>query len=96
MEALMCHWEQTYQLVAHWWWQASARATVVMAAGHAFEEVGNSQALGLRAEPIPGIAPGVTSSSVKVAIDEDMTCDDERSHTKEIVSLCAFSSSCLL
>ena len=37
-EALMCHWEQTYQLVAHWRWQASARTTVVMVAGHAFEE----------------------------------------------------------
>ena len=34
----MCHWEQTYQLVAHWRWQASARTTVVMVAGHAFEE----------------------------------------------------------
>ena len=37
-EDLMCHWEQTYQLVAHWRWQASARTTVVMVAGHAFEE----------------------------------------------------------
>lgn len=39
---------------------------------------------------------GVSSSSVKVAIDEDMTCDTERSHTKEIVSVCAFSGPCVL
>ena len=39
--------------------------------------VGNTQALGLQAETIPGIAPGATSSSVKVAIDEDVTCDTE-------------------
>lgn len=34
---------------------------------------------------------GVSSSAVKVAIDEDVNCDAERSHTREIVSVCAFS-----
>jgi len=34
---------------------------------------------------------GVSSSAVKVAIDEDVNCDTERSHTSEIVSVCAFS-----
>lgn len=39
---------------------------------------------------------GATSSSVKVAIDEDVTCDTERSHPEEIVSVCAFSGPCVL
>lgn len=39
---------------------------------------------------------GGSSSSVKVAIDEDTTCDKERRHSREIVSVCAFSGPCVL
>ena len=40
--------------------------------------------------------PGGSSSSVKVAIDEDTTCDKDRRHSREIVSVCAFSGPCVL
>lgn len=37
-----------------------------------------------------------TSSSVDVAIDEDRNCDTERKHTKEEVSVVAFSDRCII
>ena len=39
---------------------------------------------------------GVGSDYVKVSVDEDQSCDSERSHTSEIMSVCAFAGPCVL
>jgi len=39
---------------------------------------------------------GVGSDHVKVCVDEDVSCDTERSHTTETMSVCAFAGPCVL
>lgn len=39
---------------------------------------------------------GVSASTVDVVIDEDVTCNSERKHTQEEVSVVAFSQACVI
>lgn len=47
-------------------------------------------------DPPPQNLPGVGSDYVKVSVDEDQSCNSERSHTSEIMSVCAFAGPCVL
>ena len=40
--------------------------------------------------------PGTGSNHVTVCVEEDNSCDSERSHTKETFSVCAFAGPCVL
>jgi len=39
---------------------------------------------------------GAGSDHVKVSVEEDKSCDTERSHTQETMSVCAFAGPCIL
>jgi len=39
---------------------------------------------------------GTTSASVQLKVQEDQTCNDETGHTREVISVAAFSSVCTL
>ena len=40
--------------------------------------------------------PGTGSNHVTVCVEEDKSCDSERSHTTETFSVCAFAGPCVL